>query len=123
MFPRGKRKNKIHKMVNIESIPVSASELGIGFEGYNELARNISRMISIIPEQRQKILERADKELPGNIISKANGLVMDLANDRKVYEIAGLPYHRGPPEGQNLFITAVADYLLRTRSFESRIKN
>lgn len=54
MFPRGKRKNKLHKMRNRKSIPVSALELGIGFEGYNELARNIDRMDSIIPEQRKK---------------------------------------------------------------------
>ena len=104
----------------IESISVNALELGIDFEDCVKIAQNIRRMRLLLPEQRQRILERADKELPREIISKANELVRYLANDRKIYEIAEIPYHRGPPEGQNLFITAVADYLLRTSSFESR---
>jgi len=107
----------------MESIPVSALELGIDFEGYDDLAQNIERMGFLIPEQRQRILKRVDKELPENIIFRANELIDDLFNDRNAYEIAGIPYHEGSPEGQQIFTTAVFDYLLRTRSFESRISN
>lgn len=103
-----------------ESRSVNALELGIDFEDYIKIAQNIRKMRLLLPKQRQRILERADKEFPREIISKANSLMRELAYDRNVYEIAEIPYHRGPPEGQNLFITAVADYLLRTRSFESR---
>ena len=107
----------------MESIPLSALELGIDFEGYDKLAHGIGRIGLLLPEQRQRILERADKELPKNIISRANELVVDLSNDKNVYEISGIPYHKGPPEGQKNFTTAIFDYLLRTRSFESRVNN
>ena len=107
----------------MESIPLSALELGIDFEGYDDLAQNIRRMRFLSLRERQRILERADKELPENIISRANELREDLSNDKNVYEISGIPYHKGPPEGQKNFTTAIFDYLLRTRSFESRVNN
>ena len=104
----------------IESIPLSALELGIDHERYEELARNIGRMRLINPEKRQRILEDANEKLPKDIFSKAQRLITDLSYDRGVFKIAEIPYHKGPPVGENLFTTAVADYLLRERPFESK---
>ena len=92
--------------------------LGIGSEEFYKLAQNIGRMRLLLPEQRQGILERAYEELPEDILSRADGLIMDLFNDKEVYEIAGIPYHKGSPEGQKNFRAAIFDYLLRTRVFE-----
>jgi len=36
-----------------------------------------------------------------------------MANERMIYELAGLKYSKGPPINQNLFITAISDYFLR----------
>lgn len=77
------------------------------------LAQNIGRMQFLTELQRLKILSRADNELPREVYLKAKKLILDLACDKKVYEIAGLPYHEGPPEGEKLFKTAIADFLLR----------
>ena len=41
-----------------------------------------------------------------------------MGYDRGVYKIAEIPYSQGPPIGEKLFTTAVADYLLRERPFE-----
>jgi len=103
----------------IETIPLSASKLGICHKGYIELAWNIKRMGLLSPKQRQRIQEEADEKLPKSIFQRAYKLVIDLAYDREVYEIAEIPYYKGPPENQNLFTTAVEDYLLRKRPFES----
>lgn len=94
-------------------IPKLAHELGIDFKGYEELAKNIQRMSMIPLWQRIKILERADSELPLELRIRAYPLVEEMAYDRQVYEIAGLEYSKGPPAEQKLFITALADYLLR----------
>lgn len=36
-----------------------------------------------------------------------------MAYDRQVYRIAKLKYSQGPRIGEDLFTTAIADYLLR----------
>ena len=102
-----------NKMIN--SIPLSAVNLDIDFKGYNELARNIKRMKLLTKKQKERILDRADKEIPKEINSKARKLIEDMSYDREVYKIAEIPYHEGPPKNQKLFTTAMADYLLRNR--------
>ena len=99
----------------IDSIPTSAADLGFNLKMYEELARNIGRMNSISPQNRENILNRADKKLNKDIGTKVKRLINDLVNDRQVYELAELPYHKGPPENKGLFITAVAEYLLTHR--------
>jgi hypothetical protein len=101
----------------IDSIPVSALKLGIGFEEYEKVARNIARVRSIPLRARQETLRRAERELPPETINDADKLVWDMADDRAVYKIAGLKYSRGPPPGENLFTTAVLDYLLVGKYF------
>ncbi len=100
----------------MNSIPLSAFELEIDENGYNEISRNIAWVQNLTQMQRQNILERANKELPIDIESRVRKLIIDMANDRAVYKVAELKYHKGPPEGQGLFITALADYLLREKS-------
>ncbi len=102
----------------INSIPISALRLGIGFDEYEKVARNIARVSLIPPRARQEIVKRADGELAPKIIDLINELVMNIAYDRAVFKIAGLKYWRGPPPGENLFSTAVADYLLTVRYFQ-----
>jgi len=99
----------------INSIPLSAVNLDIDFMGYNKLAQNIKRMKLLTKEQKERILHRADKEIPKEINSKARKLIEDMSYDREVYKIAEIPYHEGPPKNQKLFTTAMADYLLRNR--------
>jgi len=103
-----------------KSSPLSALELGIDFEVYGELARSIRIMRSLSPEERQRIREKADEELSGDTIFRANKLAYELAIDKDVYEIAGIPYHKGPPEG-NLFITAIISYLLGEYPFKPKV--
>ena len=45
----------------MESIPVSALKLGIGFNDYDEVGQNIRRMKLISIVARQSILERAEE--------------------------------------------------------------
>ena len=97
----------------INSIPLSALKLRIDFQGYRKLSENIHRMSLISKNERQKILEIADKELSSKVQSCAFDLQYDMADDREVYKIAGLSYANGPPEREKLFITAIADYLLK----------
>src|SRR3989344_7393853 len=99
----------------INSIPISAVNFDIDFKEYYELAQNIRRMKFLTKEQRQKILDRADEKLSKDTFHKAKKLIEDMSYDREVYKIAEIPYHEGPPKGQKLFTTAVADYLLRKR--------
>ena len=102
------------------TIPLSALELGINHKRYEELARNIGRMKLITLEQRKSIIEEADEKLPINLFPTITRLLEDMFYDREVFKIAEIPYHKGPPKNEKLFITAVADYLLRERPFESR---
>ena len=99
------------------SIPLSAVELGIDMKKYYELARNIKRIDSLSLSQREDILNRANQTLSVRVRFKVLKLVTDMAYDKKVYEIAELPYHEGPPKNQGLFTTAVIDYLLRKEGF------
>lgn len=101
----------------METIPLSALELGIDYEGYIELAKNIKVMNLLSPERREYIQKEAYEKLPERIFQQTQKLVLDLTYDREVYKIAEIPYHRGPG-GTNLFTTAVDDYLLRERTFE-----
>ena len=39
-----------------------------------------------------------------------------MAYDQGIYELAELKYYEGPPVGEKLFITSIADYLLRHQS-------
>ncbi len=94
----------------LTSIPKLAVDVGISFEDYENIAKNIKR-ISLRPiEARQRILNRANKELPSELISNAKSLVNNMAYDGMVYKIAGLSYAQGPPEGEGLFTTAIADF-------------
>lgn len=101
----------------INSIPLSAVELGIDFEEYEKIAWNIRRMSMISRTARQEVLERAQEAWPLEKRIKILKLGEDMADDRAVYKIAGLNYADGPPQGEKLFITAVADYLLVGRFF------
>ena len=66
---------------------------------------------------REDILEEADKTFPLKIreklLPKVRKLLTDMAYDKGIYELAELKYHFGPPENEKLFISAIADYLLR----------
>lgn len=103
----------------METIPLSALELGIDPKGYNNLIKNVNRMKLLSLEKRQKILENADKELPKNIFTKVRKLTEDLEHERTAYEIAGIPYHEGPLINQKIFTSAVIDYLLRNRPLDN----
>ncbi len=97
----------------IASIPKLALELGLDFTDCENIAENI-KGISLIPkDKRQKILDRANKELPPELRAKVHSLVENMAYDRQVYRIAKLKYSQGPRIGEDLFTTAIADYLLR----------
>jgi hypothetical protein len=97
----------------LTSIPVTALELGIDFQGYEELARNIARMNCISERARQERINQANTELSERTKVLALQLIQEMAEDREVYQFAELKYWRGPPEGKALFSSAVADYLLR----------
>ena len=97
----------------LTSIPVLAIELGFNYESYKELARNIKKIKNLSLESRQNILDRANKELSAKLRTKAHPLIESMAYDRELYKIAELSYSKGPPEGKGLFVTALADYLLK----------
>lgn len=97
----------------ITSIPLSALELGLGFQRYEEISRNIGRIGLIPKEARQRIIDMANEKLSNKTKTLGLALIKDMAYDKSVYQLAGLDYSEGPPEEEGLFITAVADYLLR----------
>jgi hypothetical protein len=99
----------------MDSIAVSAVKLGIDFQGYEEVARNIQRIDLISLVARQNILERGMEELPLSTRIKICNLVDDMGDDREFSKIAGLNYSN-PPRGQKLFVTSITDYLLRNQS-------
>ncbi len=105
----------INKEVN--SIPLVAVELEIDFQGYEDIAKNISRMKNIPKSKRENILARANKKISKDIRKKVNKLLEFMAYDKEVYRIAEIPYHLGPPKDEGLFITAIADYLLNKKNF------
>ena len=101
----------------MDSIPLSAFNLGISFEDYEKVAWNIRRMKLLSPEVKQGILERAFNTFPEETNKGIINLMEDMIEDREVYKIADLVYWKGPPLGQKLFLTAIADYLLSTKYF------
>ena len=70
-------------------------------------------MKNISKPARQRILDRANKELSAELRTQTLPLIEKMAYDREVYKEAGLNYALGPPQGEGLFVTALADYLLR----------
>ncbi|VVB83137.1 Uncharacterised protein [uncultured archaeon] len=99
----------------MESIPLSAWNLGIGFEEYPVLARNISRMKNISKRAREEILSQGEEQFSEEQWKLISKLQEDMADDREVYKLAELDYWRGPPEGEKLFITSIVDYILRSK--------
>lgn len=99
----------------VTSMPPPVSKLGLSLEDYFNIAKNIGIVSLLSKDARQKILDRANEELSAELRRKSKPLIEKMAYDRQVYEIAGLNYAKGPPEGEGLFITAVADYLLRNK--------
>ena len=97
----------------IDSIPLSAVNLGIGHKEYEDIARNIHRVSLLSLSARISIIERAEGTLPSQLMPLITNLQWDMAGDRKVYPLAELEYSQGPPKGQNLFATGIADYLMR----------
>ena len=62
------------------------------------------------------LIERANKELSFDLTKKAKSLIDDMEHESSdFYEFAGLDYALGPNGEQNVFIYAVADYLLRNK--------
>ena len=102
----------------IRTIPLSALELGISHEDYTQIAESIKEIGFFSQEQRDKIQEKAKRELSKKTLRQTHKLVVDLAYDREVYEIAGISYDNGPPEGKNIFTTAVDYYLLKKHPFK-----
>ena len=97
----------------MESIPKSALNLMLGFKEYEEIARNINRISLISMESRKEILRKGDETFSHGLIERIFRLQEDMAYDREVYRLAGLDYSRGPPEGEQLFISGIVDYLVR----------
>ena len=97
----------------INSIPCSALSLGIGFEAYEELARSVKDIMLMLKHQRDDLVKSANILLDRDMQKKIINLVEDVADDRSFYEIAGLKYWKGPPEGENIFTTTVVHYLLQ----------
>lgn len=100
----------------MDSVPVSAVDLNLSFEEYEEIARNIGlRMPLISRYSRDAILERANHSGLIKHFEEICKLQEDMCNDKEVYRIAGLKYWKGPPAGENLFMTGIIDYLLRNK--------
>lgn len=76
-----------------------------------ELARNIGRVAEISPEEQDVILEKANRDIPADVRSEVKERILgDVAGDKLIYEIAGLPWTGPIPKG--VFITGIAKYLL-----------
>jgi len=100
----------------MNSIPLSAAKLGITFEEYEEISKNIGlRMPFISRASREEILEHANQSGLMDYFEEILKLRNDMCYDREVYKIARLKYWKGPPKEENLFITGIIDYLLRNK--------
>ena len=82
---------------------------------YEKIAKNILRMNSVSLITRERILARAETELPEDRLREINELKKMMEQDREAYKLAELDYSLGPPQGQKLFISAIADYYLRNK--------
>ena len=98
----------------ITSVPIGIIQLGLGFEDYSKIAKNINRILNIPESKWQKILNRANSELSPKTREIGLRLNSDMAYDREFFTEADLPYHEGPPI-PGCFITSLADYLLRNK--------
>ena len=100
----------------ITSIPVSALELGISFNEFPKLAKNVRRMKYLTKWQRQEILERGDREFPKEVIPKIMKLIKDIScYDKEFCKVAEIPYDKGRSDMVELSGTGVTDYLLRNK--------
>lgn len=97
----------------ITSVPTEIIQLGLDHQDYNNIARNINRILNM-PENWDSILERAKKELSNEVTEIALKIPLAMAYDREFFKITGYPYSNGPPV-QGCFITSLADYLLRNK--------
>lgn len=104
----------------ISSVPVSLIDSGFKVKEYEIIARNISRMALISQRQRQEILQQAQNELTLEEQESIIRLRDDMADNEEVYALAGLNYAQGPPAGEKLFLSAIADYCLRSRFFNTK---
>ncbi len=82
-------------------------------EDYDEIAYNIGRMKDLSLQRRLKIVEQANNMLSEETRREIQLLVINLANEKRVYEIAGLSYSDGPPADQLLFTSGVTEYVLK----------
>ena len=97
----------------ISSIPLSAQEFGIGFREYEEMARSVRDVRLMTRSKRNEILKLGGILLGRDVQNRAMQLLEDTCDDRGFYNLAGLPYWKGPPVGEKIFITTVIGYLLR----------
>lgn len=93
-------------------IPHVANSLGLSAQSYYNIATNVNRMTNMSAEQREEIIEKAKKNLSARLSSPLQELRDELMMDRITLNRAGIDYSN-PPSGDNFFITAILDYVLR----------
>lgn len=98
----------------ITSIPLEAYLLGLNIQDYKNIARNVNRILLIAEDKLQKILEKAQKELPLKINTIARSLIESMAYDKEFYQAAKIDDSKGPPI-PGCFTIALVDYLLRNK--------
>ncbi len=101
--------------INLSNINSGNRELYLKSSDIEEIAKNIIKVGALTRFQREEIIRRGIREIPGRILIEIDGLILDLAYDCLIYQIANLNYCEGPPINENLFTTAVIDYVLKNK--------
>ncbi len=86
-------------------------KLTLSTEDYHKIAENINRMQAIPLYKRQSILNRANKQIPGQVRAEAIELTKQFSEDPYFKKIAGINFDK--PLKPGVWQSAVADYLLR----------
>lgn len=93
------------------SMPKNAVEFGLIREGLSEISCYIKVADLLNQEDRDRIISQG-QNLPLEIRVRIPLLVRDLANERMVYDLAGLRYEDGPPVDKDTFTAGVFLYFL-----------
>ena len=82
---------------------------------FKEIEKKVLELSSSSEEERQAILERADREIPREMGEIAQEIVRDLCYDRSFCRRAGIGYNNITEKESRLVKTALASYLLDKR--------
>ncbi len=97
----------------MNSVPVEIIQLGLKFDDYSGIARNVNRVLNM-RDKWDDIFDRANLELPEWATALEIRLSEAMSYDREFFKEANMNYSEGTP-AQGCLSASTADYLARNR--------